>query len=216
MILPLIDHLVADYKLTVDQLLKTIASAEQLWTRSRAKWSAVAQLRDAYPEMSVPELDDALAKAADIALLDLIDLAADDETGSATISRHVMLVGGWQSRPDSPTDDVDPDVAVLAAQQRPKGREAVALVLSSNPGQPMTVFDVVDQLVGRGWPPNGDRVNATRTTLARLAKDDGRIQHGPKRGRQVTYVWVEGSAEAPPPREQQLADSDSQLRMTNS
>jgi hypothetical protein len=62
--------------------------------------------------------------------------------------------------------------AVAESETRPKGREAVRLVLMESPGQWFTLPYMLDELQRRGWlPESNEPGNAVRAALTRLVTD---------------------------------------------
>ena len=53
----------------------------------------------------------------------------------------------------------------------PRGREAVMVALSENPGQWVTIQELTETLVDRGWVESDKPREAVRTSADRLAKD---------------------------------------------
>jgi hypothetical protein len=95
-------------------------------------------------------------------------------------------------------------------EHRPRGQNAVRIVMQESPGQWFTIRLMTRELEQRGWRPDSDQPeNAVRTALTRLADTDPHVRKGMgARTRQVTFAWFD-KPETPTASESSTTDSPS-------
>lgn len=113
---------------------------------------------------------------------ELAEKQAEMDTLKAGIDAlRLMLKGRTGGVPDASTSSshaptsmrvTAPSPGVEAAPDGPRGREAILTVLEEHPGRWVTIGDLTDILVERGWVESAKPREAVRTSADRLAKDD--------------------------------------------
>lgn len=96
------------------------------------------------------------------------------ETLQAGIAALQLLVGGRPATPrKSPSSST---ISRSRTEGAPRGRAAVKAVLKERPGDWMSIQEIADTLVERGWIQSNDPVTAARTSADRLLKNDREIE----------------------------------------